>query len=78
MHYLDNTENRKVLMTHHVACYEWLNPIYQGKNSILKTSKTIFNDESLHNIENKIATVKEIFEYTKEQELKDDEIKYSS
>ena len=47
-------------------------------DTLRKTSKTIFNDESLHNIENKIATVKEIFEYTKEQELKDDEKKYSS
>jgi len=42
-----------------------------------KTTKTIFQDESLKNIEDKIVTVKEIFEYTKEQELKDDENNYS-
>ena len=56
----------------------WANHNMRSCIDILrKTSKTIYQDESLTNVENKIATVKEIFEYTKEQELKDDEKKYS-
>lgn len=46
-------------------------------DTLRKTSKTIYQDECLTNIEDKICTVKEIFEYTKEQELKDDEKNYS-
>ena len=56
----------------------WANHNMRSCIDILrKTSKSIYQDESLTNVENKIATVKEIFEYTKEQELKDDENNYS-
>ena len=43
-----------------------------------KTSKQIFEDQSLANVEKNIATVKDIFNYTKEAELKKDENKYEN
>lgn len=44
--------------------------------AVRKTSKQIYDDQSLNNVEDNIVTVKEIFNYTKEHELKDDEKKY--
>ena len=41
------------------------------------TSKQIFNDESLVNVESKIASVKDIFNYTGEDKLKEDEVEYA-
>ena len=46
-------------------------------NVIRKTSKQIFNDESLVNVESKIASVKDIFNYTGEDKLKEDEVEYA-
>ena len=42
-----------------------------------KTSKQIYEDESLANVEKNIVTVKDIFNYTQEDKLKEDEEKYS-
>jgi phosphoenolpyruvate mutase len=56
----------------------WANHNFRACIDIIKkTSKQIFNDESLINIESKIASVKDIFNYTGEDKLKEDEKKYS-
>jgi len=52
----------------------WANHNFRAAINIMKeTSKQIFNDESLVNIEKKIASVNDIFNYTGEEQLKNDE-----
>ena len=52
----------------------WANHNFRAAINIMKeTSKQIFNDESLVNVEKKIASVNDIFNYTGEEQLKDDE-----
>ena len=45
--------------------------------SMEETSKNIFENKNLMGIEKEITTVKEIFEYTKEDDLKADELLYA-
>ena len=55
----------------------WANHNFRSCIDVMrKTSKQIFEDQSLANVEKNIATVKDIFNYTKEAELKKDESKY--
>ena len=55
----------------------WANHNFRSCIDIMrKTSQQIFNDQSLINVEKKIATVKDIFNYTGEDDLKKDEDKY--
>ena len=42
-----------------------------------KTTKTIFESESINNVEPNIASIKDIFNYTKTPQLKVDEKNYS-
>lgn len=52
----------------------WANHNFRAAINIMKeTSKQIFNDESLVNVEKKIASVNDIFNYTGEEQLKNDE-----
>ena len=56
----------------------WANHNFRAAMDIMKkTSKQIYEDESLANVEKNIATVKDIFNYTGEDKLKEDEEKYS-
>jgi len=56
----------------------WANHNFRACIDVMrKTSKQIFKDESLANVESKIADVKDIFNYTGESDLKEDEKKYS-
>lgn len=55
----------------------WANHNFRSCIDIMrKTSKQIFDDQSLINVEKNIATVKDIFNYTGEDDLKKDEDKY--
>ena len=55
----------------------WANHNFRACINVMrKTSKQIFKDESLINVESKIAEVKDIFNYTGEKQLKEDEMKY--
>ena len=55
----------------------WANHNFRSCIDIMrKTSKQIFEDQSLMNVEKNIATVKDIFNYTGEDDLKKDEDKY--
>jgi len=55
----------------------WANHNFRACIDIIrKTSHQIYKDESLMNVENKICTVQEIFNYTGERILKDDEKRY--
>ena len=45
--------------------------------AIEETTKEIYDNESINNIEPNVATVKDIFAYTKTPQLKVDELKYS-
>ena len=57
----------------------WANHNFRSCITTMRnTSKQIYEDESLENVEKNIATVKEIFTYTGEDKLKEDEIKYSN
>ena len=52
----------------------WANHNFRAAINIMKeTSKQIFKDESLVNVEKKIASVNDIFNYTGEEQLKNDE-----
>jgi phosphoenolpyruvate mutase len=52
----------------------WANHNFRAAINIMKeTSKQIFNDESLVNVEKNIASVNDIFNYTGEEQLKNDE-----
>ena len=56
----------------------WANHNFRAAMDIMKkTSKQIYEDESLINVEKNISTVKDIFNYTGEDKLKEDEEKYS-
>jgi phosphoenolpyruvate phosphomutase len=56
----------------------WANHNMRAAIKIMEeTSKIIFEEQSLINIEKKITTVNEIFNYTKEDELKVDESLYT-
>ncbi len=56
----------------------WANHNFRACIDVIrKTSKQIFNDESLMNVESKIASVKDIFNYTGEDKLKEDEVEYA-
>lgn len=57
----------------------WANHNFRAcVDTVRNTSKQIFQDESLENVEKKICTVKEVFAYTGEDKLKDDEEKYNA
>ena len=57
----------------------WANHNFRSCIDIMrKTSKQIFEDESLINVEKNIASVKDIFNYTKEDKLKEDENHYEN
>lgn len=57
----------------------WANHNFRASIDIMKkTSKQIFSEESLMNVESKIASVKDIFNYTGENKLKEDEKTYTN
>jgi len=57
----------------------WANHNFRSCIDIMrKTSKQIFEDECLLNVEKKIASVNDIFNYTGENKLKEDEEKYTN
>ena len=60
-----------------ISAVIWANHNFRAcVDTVRNISKQIFTDESLENVEKKICTVKEVFAYTGEDKLKNDEEKY--